>query len=143
MRAAWKLQGHDEYEELRLGWYDPAADDADFVAAAEDALRVAHGFTDVWVRGADNSAYSAGKKAADDAIGVELASYCSADFPMFLIAAKVITVYRGRVQEIDWPALAQERVEQQWDDKLTAALSVLGLTPIQTSPAWLLVSYWG
>jgi hypothetical protein len=62
---------------------------------------------------------------------------------MYLMAAKVITVSRGSTIEIDWAALERERVERDWDGKLTAALSVLGLTPKQATPRWLLASYWG
>lgn len=139
----WKVEQAGEYGELELPWYDTEADDADFAEAATDTLMAAYGFTDVWVHGADNTAYFANKKAAEEAIGVELDSYCSGDYPMHLMAAKVITVSRGSTIEIDWAALERERVEQDWDGKLAAALSVLGLTPKQASPKWLLASYWG
>jgi len=97
----------------------------------------------VWVRGADNTAYFANRKAAEAAVGVDLECYCSSEFPMFLVAAKTIRVGRGGVKTIDWQALERERVEQDWDGKLTRALSVLDLTPVQPEPRWLLVSYWG
>jgi hypothetical protein len=139
----WLIQEIDEYGQPALLWFDPEADDADFVEAAKDALMTAHGFTGEWVRGADNSAYFAAKNAAEKAIGVKFDTYCSGDYPMYLMAAKVITVSRGSVIEIDWAALTQERVENQWDDKLAAALLVLGLTPRQAAPKWLLASYWG
>ena len=142
--SEWKVEGAGEYGELPpLGWYNPEADDADFMGAALETLLAAQGFTDVWVRGADNAAYFANRKAAEAAVGVDLECYCSNEFPMFLVAAKTIRVGRGRVKTIDWQALGRERVEQDWDGKLAAALSVLGLVPKQTAPAWLLVSYWG
>lgn len=142
--AGWKVEGLGEYDEWPSGgWYDPEVDDADFTEAVENTLLTAHGFTLEWVPGADNSAYRAGREAARTAIGVEAHGHCSGESAMYLLSAKAITAYRGHVETIDWPALERERVEQDWDGKLAAALSVLALTPIQPEPRWLLVSYWG
>lgn len=62
---------------------------------------------------------------------------------MFLLATRVITVYRGSVKGIDMTALAVEPEMNGWDEKLNTALQVLGITPVQEKPKWLLCSYWG
>lgn len=83
------------------------------------------------------------KQEAEARLGVEFDSYCSGDYPMWVLAAHVTTAYRGDCKEIDFAALEKARTEGDWDAKLAHAIHVLGITPKQATPGWLLVSYWG
>lgn len=137
----WKLQGLGEYGELPdLPWLEE--DEDDFQSAAERRLLAEiAGFTETWSN--SNDGYFQRKREAKARVGVEFDSYCSGDYPMFLLATKVITVYRGDCKHIDMAALAVEPEMNGWDEKLRAALTALGITPTQEQAQWLLVSYWG
>ena len=136
----WRVEQLNDDGELQLDWFNPEADDADFVEAAAGQLLTAAGFTETDYKAAG---YFARKRTAQERIGVEFNSYCSGDYPLFLIATKRITVARGHIAQLDLAALAAEVKTNGWDDKLHAALTVLGLTPKQDKPGWLLCSYWG
>lgn len=132
--AEWKVREVGEYGELKLDWLDE--DDGDFATAAEKRLLAAAGFTET-----DYTAdgYFKREREAEARSGVEFESYCSGDYPMYLLAAKgsVTTAYRGDCKAIDFT------VHPEWDDKLRAALGALGMTPTQERARWLLCSYWG
>lgn len=139
--AGWKVREVGEYGELQLDWYNPDDEDGDdFQTAAERRLLAASGFaeTDWQVEG-----YFAREREAKARLGVEFDTYCHGDYPMYLLATKVITVYRGDVKQIDMAELVQAPSVHGWDDKLRAALETLGLTPTQDRARWLLASYWG
>lgn len=136
----WEIAETGEYGEPALDWFDPEAEDTDFVTEAEKRLLAAAGFTETdW----QVDGYFARERAAKAALGVEFESYCSGDYSQYVLATKVITVSWGEVEPIDVTALQCEPVENHWDDRLRAAVSTLGLTPKQEKPAWLLCSYWG
>jgi hypothetical protein len=134
--GGWELQGLGEYGEFpELDWYDD-----DFQSAAERKLLAdIGGFTEEWTSGAEG--YWDRKRAAQARVGVEFDTHCSGEYPMYVLATKVITVYRGSVKTID-PA-QDLAVQPDWDDKLRAALDVLSLQPTQDQARWLLCSYWG
>ena len=135
--SGWEVAEADEHGGLELDWL---ADDPGFTTAAMDKLLAAAGFTETdW----QVDGYSKRKKAAEESLGVEFETYCSDDFPMYLLAAKVITVSRGYVEPIDMTELVEAPNVNGWDGKLRSALSTLGLTPKQEKPQWLLCSYWG
>lgn len=69
--------------------------------------------------------------------GVKLETYCSCDYPMYVLAAKTIQVYRGETMAIVRDDL---RVPNLWDRNLAAALEALEITPDQAEPRWLLAS---
>lgn len=71
------------------------------------------------------------------------ATQTTAKCTMYVLAAHAVTAYRGDAQEIDFVALEQQRVAEDWDGKLMRACEVLGVTPRQEQPKWLLVSFWG
>lgn len=140
----WKIEGLGEYGEFpELDWYDPEDEDGDgFQEAAEKHLLAElAGFSERWFKG--NEGYFDREKAAKARVGVQFDTHCSGDYPMFLLATKVITVYRGDVKDIDMAALAVEPEMNGWDEKLRVALGTLGITPTQEKPRWLLCSYWG
>jgi hypothetical protein len=80
---------------------------------------------------------------AEEHYGISLTSYCSGDYPMYILATHEITVYRGDVEHIDMAALTEQARTEQWDAKLQRALDVIGIHPTQARPCWLLASYWG
>jgi hypothetical protein len=144
----WELEGLGEYGELPdLPWYDADDEGGDFQGAAERHLLAAlAGFTEEYPHGQPQEtrrAYFDRKTEAEARLGVKFDTHCSGDYPMFLLATKVITVYRGSVKDIDMAALAVEPEMNGWDEKLRAAVQALGITPKQERPQWLLCSYWG
>lgn len=135
----WKVREVGEYGALTLPWFNEDDED-DFVTAAKKRLLVAAGFVeDDW----QVDGYFARQREAKDRLGVEFETYVSLDYPQYILAAKVITAGWGDSELVDVTALQCEPLENHWDDKLTAALKTLGLTPTQEQPGWLLVSYWG
>lgn len=139
--SGWEIAEAGEYSGWEPAWFDADDEEGDDLAsAAETVLLTTSGFieTDYRVEG-----YFERKREAEARVGVELKSYCSGDYPMYILAAHTITVARGSIKEIDFPLLEAARIEQDWDGKLTAALTVLGATPKQDAPKWLLVSYMG
>ncbi|MFF0166806.1 hypothetical protein [Streptomyces prasinus] len=139
----WKIREAGEYGELpELDWFNPDNEDGDgFQEAAErHILAQLADFTETDWR-ADG--YFDREREAKARLGVEFDTYCSGDYPMYLLAAKVITVYRGSVEHIDMEALAVEPEMNGWDEKLHAAVQALGITPAQDKPKWVLCSYWG
>lgn len=136
--GGWEIAEVDEYGEWTPDWYDE--EEEDLVSDAETHLLRAAGFTETDYKA---EGYYDRKREAGARVGVELVSYCSGEFPMYVLAAHHITAYRGDVKEIDFAALDQKRVDEGWDEKLRAACEALGVTPKQERPKWMLVSYWG
>lgn len=137
----WKLQEAGEYGELpELPWY--SEDDEDFQGDAEaHLLKVIAGFTETWSR--ENEGYRERERAAKERLGVQIDTHCSGNYPMYLLAAKIITASRGDAKDIDLASLTSQPVSEDWDEKLRAALQALGITPNQDKAKWLLCSYWG
>jgi hypothetical protein len=128
-----------DYGDLRVDWYDEEGQD-DFVEAAMKRLRVSAGFTETDWR-ADG--FFRRQREADDRVAVKFETYCASDYPIYTLAAHVITVHRGDLEVLDLAQLQRLPGENGWDAKLTAALATLGLTPKQEKPGWLLCSWWG
>lgn len=142
--GGWLVEGAGEYGELpELPWLDEDNEDGgDFQESAERRLLAEiAGFTETWSSG--NEGYHQREREAKARLGVEFDTHCSGDYPMYLLIAKGITVYRGDVKHIDFAALTAEVQEKGADAKLRAALAALGLTPTQERAQWLLCSYWG
>lgn len=142
----FKVREVDEYGGLLPGTGDWAPDpeaeeDYDLIEMAERHLLEASGFTETYEDGRDG--YFGRESAAKEALGVEFAAYCSDESTMYVLAAKVLTANRGYVQDAGVFILAAEAARPEMDRKLRAALEVLGITPVQEKPAWLLCSYWG
>jgi hypothetical protein len=144
----WKIRETDEYGGIdasnasTLAWYDDESDDGFIEQAQRRLLAEIAGFTETWETRQDDD-YFKREREAESRLGVEFESYCSGDYPMYVLATKVITVYRGDSKVLDLPALMAEPAEHGWDDKLRQACEVLGVTPKQERPGWVLVSYWG
>lgn len=112
-------------------WYDETDG---WQESAEKALLAAHGFTETDWR---VDGYFARLEAAKKEMGVEFDVYCSGDYPLYLIAAKVQTVYRGDADPVDMT------LPDNADERIAWALGVLGVKPKADKPQWLLASYWG
>jgi hypothetical protein len=136
--SEWQVREVGEYGELQLDWYDNTSDEADdFETQAEKRLLASVGFTEKWAPGVEG--YWDREREAKARLGVEFESYCSGEYPMYALAAKgsVQTAHRGDCDPVDFT------VQPDWDDKLRAALEVLGMTPTQDKAKWLLCSWWG
>jgi hypothetical protein len=134
--GGWEIAEADEDGAWEPDWQG----DDSFTEAAEARLLASVGLTEEpWV--ADG--YGERRRAARTRLGVEFESYCSGEYPMWLLAARTITAYRGVCKEIDFADLDRQRAEGGWDNLLAHAIGVLGITPKQATPRWLLVSYWG
>ncbi|MFB8236133.1 hypothetical protein ACFC58_06235 [Kitasatospora purpeofusca] len=55
-----------------------------------------------------------------------------------MLAAHSIEVERGRWEAVDFAGLEERARAEDWAGRLRGALTALGLTPAQESPAWLL-----
>lgn len=132
----WQIQGIDKYDTWEPAWLD---EDEGFMESVLNKLRAAAGFTETDWR-ADG--YFERRNAVDEQLGVEVESHCSGDYPMYVLAAKKFTAYRGDVEAIPTDLSALVAAESL-DAKLARALEVLDFKPIQEKPGWLLVSYWG
>lgn len=143
----WKVREADEYGGLipgTGGWVpDPEAEeDCDLISLAERQMLDASGFTETYEDGREG--YFGREREAKEALGVEFEAYCSDEYSQYLLAAKVLTAGRGDVKDVSaLMAGADEATLREWDGKLRRALEVLGLTPVQDKPKWLLCSYWG
>jgi hypothetical protein len=143
----WKVREADEYGGLIPGtgrWVpDPEAEeDYDLISLALRQLLDASGFTETYEDG--NEGYFGREDEAEKALGVEFKAYCSGEYSQYLLAAKVLTAGRGDVEDVSvLMAEADEARLREWDGKLRRALEVLGLTPLQERPKWLLCSYRG
>jgi hypothetical protein len=112
----WAFQQTDKYGGIQLDWFHPGYD---FIEEAQHRL----------------------EHAGQADLGVEFESYCSFDHTMWILAAKIITANRGVVKDVDMVELVEAPHVNGWDAKLAAPLNILGLTPTQDKPRWLLVSY--
>lgn len=133
----WEIADTGEYGEWEPDW---CGEDEDVVIAAERKLKESVGFaeTDWRVDG-----YFEREREAEKRVGVEFEGYCSGEYTMWALAAATITSHRGDAIEVDFAALEQQRIDEDWDGKLKRACEVLGLKPKQERPRWLLLSYWG
>lgn len=141
----WKVRETGEYGDLKLDWLADAGEDGDEDNDVVEQMRkrllaVVAGFTETdW----EADGYFDRESDAENAVGVGFESYCSGEYPMYVLAAKVITAKRGDCDVIDMAALSDPETLAGHDAKLSAALTALGITPAQGKPAWLLCSYWG
>lgn len=75
--------------------------------------------------------------------GVWFESHCSGEYAMWILCTSATTAHQGSPKTVDPFLLERAPIDEGWDDKLATALRVLGITPLQESPAWLLASDWG
>lgn len=146
--AGWKITQAGEWGEWTPHWpnsdphADPHADpdeaDRDLAEDVRWVLLAAAGFTET---APDAPGYDTRLQQAEQRVGVELISYTAPSYPQYLLCTHEITVHRGDVETVDFPALEARRVAEGWDTQLADALDALGIRPHQPSPGWLLVSF--
>jgi hypothetical protein len=135
----FKATPRSEYGGPELPWLDE--DSTDLAAAAEPILLASVGFTEEWTAG--NEGFFDRQCAAEEALGVDFDFAGTHDYPAFLLVAK------GSQRSVEWadsmtldPAeIATARPD--WDVKLAAALTALGITPTQDGPKWLVFPFYG
>lgn len=121
---------------LNLDWFDE--DEDSFDEAAGRRLLASIGFTetDYTVDG-----YFDRQRAAEAQLGVAL-ERTGWEANDLLLVTKQIGAYLGEAEEID-PAVLAAEAGGDGNERLRSALAVLGLTPLQEQPAWLLTAYRG
>jgi hypothetical protein len=121
---------------LNLDWFNEDEDSFDEAAKARLLASVGFTETDYTVDG-----YYDRLDAAEKRLGVTLerTGYDAQDLLLF---TKQIGAYCGDAEVID-PAVLVAEADSDADARLRSALAVLGLTPLQEQPAWLLTAYRG
>jgi len=131
---AWKIVEAGEWGELSAPWYDEDSDLESVEQATKalyDAIPGAPEVEDDWQR----------DEPVKEHYGVWFEGHCSGSYTMYALVAFENTAARGYPELIDWRGLDEQRGREDWDGKLARALEVLGITPKQERPSWLLASY--
>lgn len=145
----WKIRETDEYGGIdasnvsTLAWYDDGDDADGFIEQAERRLlAVIAGFTEKWGDNQDGG-YFDREKAARERLGVKFDTYSYGEYPMHVLAAKVIEVGDEQALLVNPQELTPDLGEVlRWNNALNAALEALGITPEQENPSWLLCAYY-
>lgn len=134
----------NKYGYLKTSWYDAEAADEDDSEESEDLIDKMQRRLYDSIPGLPpvESGWECGDPVKEH-LGVWFEAYCSGDYAMWMLVTSETTVYRGDTKVIDPAEMLADPGRNRWDEKLAHALSVLGLTPLQEKPAWLLASYWG
>jgi hypothetical protein len=121
---------------LNLGWFNEDEDNFDEAAGRRLLASVGFTETDYTVDG-----YFDRRDAAEALLGVAL-ERTGWEANDLLLVTKQISAYLGDAETID-PAVLVAEAGGDADARLRSALAVLGLTPTQEQPAWLLTAYRG
>jgi hypothetical protein len=133
---AWQFTEIDHTGAPTLAWFDPAGtDDDDFAAQAHRVLLTGSGEP-----GLDRADWCDLQNAAAAHAGVAVDRYSWQTRPKFVLAAHTTTAFYDRPVEVDLADLDRRRVSEGWDDRITAALAQLGITPTIARPRWLLTA---
>ena len=83
--------------------------------------------------------YFAHKRAfqKENPMPFEMVIHCHCEYPMYILAVKLIKAWRGDVVEITSLDVDENKVKQ-----LTAFMKEYNLIGDEDSPSWLLCSYW-
>jgi hypothetical protein len=123
---------------LNLDWYEADEDEDNFDDEAEKRLLASVGFTETDY---NVDGYFDRQRAAKSRLGVRLdrTGYEAGDL---MLVTTQYGAYLGEAEPID-PAVLAAETSGPADERLRNALAVLGLTPLQEQPAWLLTAYRG
>lgn len=130
----WQVVEAGEYGELTAPWYD----EDDDLESWEQAVKVL--YDAIPDAPATNSSYGRAGTVREH-YGVWFEEHCSDGSTMYALVTFENTARRGYPKSIDWRALEEQREREGWDAKLARVLEILGITPKQERPAWLLASY--
>ena len=131
----WLIEEASEYGEWEPDWMG----DDDLISAAEQRLLASVGLTETDYM-ADG--YYDRVREAKARHGVQFVSH-GGEYSCWALAAHEVRVEWGEVAELNFAELEAARVAGDWDAKLAAAVSALGVTPKQARPAWLLLAFYG
>jgi hypothetical protein len=137
--ATWKLANAPEYGLPELPWLV----DDDFTESLADHLLATIGeFTETDFRA---EGFFKRKEAAEQRVGVRLDRSGTWDYTGHLLVAinSRQAVEWSDSMKLDLTYMTGEGRLAKWDAKLAAALSVLGLTPTQERPQWLVYPFYG
>jgi hypothetical protein len=128
----------DEYGSPVLPWCN---DNSELTEQAEALLLKETGFSETWSD--ENPGYFQRLAAARQQVGVNFEFSGHADYCGWILIAT------GSERSVDWAksmAVDPDQVSRphaEWDAKLAAALRVLGITPSQAGPRWLVFPSYG
>ncbi|MFI6986068.1 hypothetical protein ACIBSV_46950 [Embleya sp. NPDC050154] len=143
----WEVAEADDDNGLVLPWFSDYEGDGEngnegFEEAATARLLASIDFADRRPD-EDYGTFRDRLNAAMARLGVRITSCYCYEFPTYLLTAEVFEADSGNVQALDLPDLARRPETGGWDEKLRAALTVLGLTPTRRQPNWLLTATYG
>lgn len=129
----------DEYDGPDLPWNDTE----DFADDVDTQLLESIGFTEQWAP--DNVGFFERRRAAGQRIGVEVYHSGHCDYPgwMMIATGSHKSVSWAEATELDLDELADLPAKNGWDRKLAYATDVLGITPMQAAPKWLVFPTYG
>lgn len=133
---AWLFTEIDHTGAPTLAWFDPAGTgDDDFAAQAHRVL-----LADSGEPGLDRADWCDLQNAAAAHAGIAVDRYSLATGTKFVLAAHTTTAFYYQPVEVDLADLEHRRVAERWDDRISAALARLGITPTVARPRWLLTA---
>lgn len=136
---SWLINETGEYGEPRLDWYDDEGDDT-FIEACEKRLLAEVGIID----NPDPSRYFDKGKLIKRHYGVGFVGYGSCDWDgSHILATCDIRASDYGAEIVDLSVLNAQARSENWDGKLARACEVLGITPTQDRPRWILCSSYG
>lgn len=137
----WQIREVDEDGDPTASWYTTPedAEEVDFIEQAEIRLLVAHGLTGRW----SDDDYHERKREAQQHCGVTFERHCSDSCTMYLMVAMDWTANRGYPVKIEPAHLADPELLYHCRGNLARALDILGITPTQDEPGWILASWKG
>ncbi|MEV0382356.1 hypothetical protein [Nonomuraea sp. NPDC050643] len=143
---SWKFRETDEYgylDSAKFAWHDDDDDAPDFIdQAGRRLLAEIAGFTETWETWSEEGNFYAAERAAKERLGVVFETYSYGEYPMHVLAAKVIDVDDGTALVVDLAELVAHPDRPKWDAALFDAVKTLGITPVQEKPSWLLCAYY-
>lgn len=71
--------------------------------------------------------------------GIGIAWHCHINEPVWVLNICQIRAWRGGPQHLNLRVLEEQRIEEQWDQRLAAALKWLGIVP-SVKPGWIIAS---
>lgn len=138
--AGWKVTGAEKYGDYRFPWYSPEKDYSWGEKAEELLLAELTGLTAKYEDNKPDEFYDARAREARKKLKVEIVTYGSYDYPGYILAVKPhLYVY-------DWEAKAIPQFDFSYHEsnqELDKALRVLGITPTQQDPQWILACMYG
>lgn len=136
--GGWEIAEAGEFGEYTPDWWDEDGDDTGEQITTQ--LLKASGFTETYGEAED---YWSRRLDAEDSLPVELehSGYQGGQL-MLVVKDREYSAYAGDATTID-PAEMAAQNDEVANAHLADALRTLGITPVQSKPAWLLTCYYG